>query len=212
MTLMSDIHKILPEEIINRLIMLSENLSVTAWEIGDLTNEIYKSCLANNLNYTQTDAVKFIWCYLDIDRSLASLIYYAKTAATFSLPIREKYAPLPFSHFHYAAAFDNPDEILDKSLDIMERNYGRPPSVRQLQQVLSGVEPSKIIIKPHEMIALPKRGLAEEEVSGLTEILNELLNKLKRVQSCNAGIARRVSQIILLSQEIIMDLRRESND
>lgn len=102
----SAILKIIPEEIIQKIDAIANYDTQTAWEIGDLTNEVYTRAQAGSAtqSYTYNDVCFFVSKMMNNSRSYSTVKGYAITARQFAQEVREafSYRDVPFSHFAYA--------------------------------------------------------------------------------------------------------------
>lgn len=127
------IESVIDANLRHRLQELRDRESLTAWDLGRLTNDIYKHSVKHRIQITKDDVCIYVARQIDSrDRSVASITLYARIAEHYKPQSEERY-PVPFSHFVEAAKFgDNRYNVLALSLELMDSRGGAQVSAESL--------------------------------------------------------------------------------
>lgn len=215
------------QEIISDLASVGDTLEQMSWRCGWLVNDLYEQLLANNhpVDYLEV-------CYyasvvsLRGQRSMNTVKKWALTARFFSPRVAHKYGSdvLPFSHFVYAASFDDQKDQLGKLMwqRILEYSWSyytnpvngiaRHLSVAELQEHFEG-KPRKTRVHPATMTSfIPSTATAllpnelEQVVQddlmvvrqAIAQFENVLRSLLPRISHSHPGIASGLAGVLNL--------------
>lgn len=163
----------LPEVFIEQLIELQITQRIWFFTLGDTANRIWQWCREKRAAYRDTSGnqmpftfelvCQYVAYKLDDGvHGAASVRKYADIASIFSSQrVREKFERLPISHWEYASQFAPQDamRILNFDLDSLDRNQGRPISLKRLQAHFEpekyGAAADQIAAAPHDRLEAP---------------------------------------------------------
>lgn len=176
-----NIEKHADEEILNELSAVGDTLEQMAWKCGWLVNELYVNLLANKY---QVDYLMVCY-YVSVvrlrgQRKMNTVKKWALTARFFPRKVAEHYGSLilPFSHFTYAATFDDQKDRTGKPIwqSVLEYSWARytdehgyasHASVAELEREFEG---KKIVKSTRPVTNLFTPGLASSSSAALPEV------------------------------------------
>ena len=123
---------IVPDNMRDTLLTLAARWRLDKWSIGDVTNTIKAVVEEHAYPIGVMDVYEGISILLNNEVSARTVRYYANVAAFYSEDFRDRYDPLPFSHFEYAMGFDFWEDILNGSMALLDDNGGKPVSLTQV--------------------------------------------------------------------------------
>ena len=171
------IQRALPEQVRDKGMQKREDLSRSAWEVGDYVNEVFTH--VGHIASKQECAAWVSALYDAHGYSTSTLLYKSEVAQVFSDNVRNYYHVLPFSHFAVAKASDDPLGTLEYSMDEFAKGY--PISSKKLYAIrVNGVDPEEYDqadfhpddLDPYENVTI------EEIGQGITSWVGKLLSKL----------------------------------
>lgn len=148
-----DIEKHADEKILARLSAVGDTLEQMSWEAGWLVDRLYQNLLANGLQVDYLTVCYYVSvASLRGQRSMHTVKRWALTARFFPPKVARKYGAdvLPFSHFTYAASFDDQkdaqgfplwEKVLRQSWDHYsgsEKSFASHLSVDALRETFEG--------------------------------------------------------------------------
>lgn len=130
-----DIHKVMTEELEQRLIDLQERASGLQWDAGDFINDLYDQVMAHNLPVTISYLCQLVSSESQLDYSSSTLRVYSAIARFYPKQERAKWpVVLPFWIFRYAAHFEElSSTVLAWACEFLDQR-GRTPFRREISQ------------------------------------------------------------------------------
>lgn len=166
------------ENILNQLSAVGDTLEQMAWKCGWLVEELYVNLQANNYEVDYLMVCYYVSVVrLRGQRSMNTVKKWALTARFFPPKVAAHYGAqvLPFSHFTYAASFDDEKDtnggllwakVLTYSWDRYtdESGYARYATVAELEQEFEGKKPKKKTTPPTTNQFVPSVSTSEMPV------------------------------------------------
>jgi hypothetical protein len=127
-----------PEIVSNRLLQIAEFIGVSKWEIGDIANFLCSMVVDHKIDASKSDVYSAVSLMLKSELAPRTIMYYAMLADFYPFPIREKYEPLPYSHFNLARSFgaNKWEAVLNKAMQFLT-DTGYPPTEHYLECAFS---------------------------------------------------------------------------
>jgi len=146
--LKTTVSRLIPKSYLEDLIQLREEMTMSYWKIGDITNAIITMSVANKMPIEKMKVYQAVGSV--VGKADRSVRLYSYLASFYPPDIRKLYEVLPYSHFVVACQYKGGsewEEVLNKALDFMDE-FGLPPSVERLSFLAKG---SPIKFLPEEL-------------------------------------------------------------
>jgi hypothetical protein len=216
----SAIRSVMTEEQQTEAIALVEVATQLQWRAGDLVNDIYRQCIANRLEVTQTDVCTMVSDDMHGEFSPATLKVYSAIARFYPINVRQQYGDvMPYGVFRFAATFGDDYARVFKWAELFMTTYGRPPYGRELKaqfkptttllQQLQGPPPPEAFITPitdaDREAELIERNIPEytEQVS-IIDPLPSLLQSFINIASARLHKEQSPERKMLLAQLLVL--------
>lgn len=211
MSMIAEIEKVTPEEVLDRLMDVRDRETKLSWDYGSVANEVYSYVVANDLKYTKLEVCGFVAYKVDNHRKPNTIMRYALVAEFFaSKKSAERYDFLPFSHFELAMHMGKDwRKVLEKSASLMAGANGRPPSRAKLEaEFITSDEKGKERPKTdRQEIVVRLSSVAQDDgfdlIGEVQNLLSQLQSKIPAMQSRYPAIAPLVAQALILIQEAL---------
>ncbi len=186
---MTTYNEVIPQNLQNELIAIRDSISQNFWDIGDISLMVCNYVDDNDIPVSRDFVWRAVGAFVGL--SARTVREYARVARFFNYAVRKEYEILTFSHFAFAARYEEHwKQILDFAIAEIE-NLGRPATVDRLEveftygnKEYTPEEHQDILPQPRGNIFLYVNNIRSEveRITLMEEYRNEIKDHLNAIE------------------------------